>query len=114
MTRARYSIKPTIAPSVRRGRGSGEPTPHSVPRRVNAPEPLLLDSREVAYLLGIGRTKAFQMMSTGQLPVVRIGRCARVPRSGLDSWILERTSIGLGGELANPGQVAAVLERAAS
>jgi len=53
--------------------------------------PLLLDSRAVAELLDLGRTKVFQMMSAGELPVVRIGRCVRVPRSGLESWIASRT-----------------------
>lgn len=54
--------------------------------------PLLLKCDEVARLLGLGRTKTFQLMSTGELPVVRIGSCARVPRAMLDSWIAERTS----------------------
>jgi excisionase family DNA binding protein len=53
--------------------------------------PLLLDSRAVAELLDLGRTKVFQMMATGELPVIRIGRCVRVPRSGLESWIANRT-----------------------
>src|SRR5437867_1171014 len=50
-------------------------------------EPLLLDSHQVARLLGIGRTKAFQLMSQRRLPVVHIGRCVRVSRAGLASWI---------------------------
>ncbi len=49
-------------------------------------EPLLLDSREVARLLGVGRTKAFELMA-GALPVVRIGRSVRVSRSALELWI---------------------------
>ncbi len=53
---------------------------------------LLLDSRQVAQLLGIGRTKAFELMARGELPVVRIGRCVRVSRAGLAVWIAERTA----------------------
>jgi excisionase family DNA binding protein len=49
--------------------------------------PWLLDSRQVAQLLGIGRTKAFELMARRELPVVHIGRCVRVPKSGLAQWI---------------------------
>ncbi len=55
--------------------------------RTQPGSPLLLDSREVAELLGISRTKTFQMMSLRQLPTVHIGRCVRVPRSALVAWI---------------------------
>jgi len=55
-------------------------------------EPLVLDSRELSQLLVIGRTKAYQMMARGEVPVIRIGRCVRVPRAALASWIVERTS----------------------
>ena len=66
----------------------GEPAAHPVPPLAEEePQPWLLDCREVAALLGIGRTKTFQMMARAELPVVRIGRCVRVPRSALERWI---------------------------
>src|ERR1700687_3835775 len=49
--------------------------------------PWLLDCREVSRLLGIGRTKAYQMMRRTEVPVVRIGRSVRVPRGALRTWI---------------------------
>ena len=52
---------------------------------------LLLDSREVGEILGIGRTKVFEMMARAEIPVVRIGRLVRVPRPALLAWIDERT-----------------------
>ena len=55
--------------------------------------PLLLDSRQVSRLLGIGRTKVFQMMARAELPTVRVGRCVRVPREALDGWIRDRTRL---------------------
>lgn len=85
-------IKPQRASRGWRGISLGEPAPNAVPLRAEMDAPLLLDSRAVARLLGIGPTKVWELMSTGQLPVVRIGRCARVPRSLLESWIVERTS----------------------
>lgn len=41
--------------------------------------PLLLRVHEAARMLGIGRTKAYELIAGGQLEVVRVGRCARVP-----------------------------------
>jgi excisionase family DNA binding protein len=57
-----------------------------------ASAPLLVDSREVARLLGIGRTKTFQLMASGELPMIRLGRCVRVPVVALQSWIAAQTS----------------------
>jgi len=57
--------------------------------------PLLIDSREVARLFGLGRTKVFQMMLRGELPTVRIGRSVRVPRDGLVIWVAQETSHAL-------------------
>ena len=52
---------------------------------------MLLRAEEVARLLGIGRTKTFEMLARGELPVVRIGRAVRVPREALYRWIESRT-----------------------
>lgn len=54
--------------------------------------PLLVDSREVARLLGIGRTKAFELMARDEIPVVRLGRCIRVSREALEIWIARQAS----------------------
>jgi excisionase family DNA binding protein len=90
MTRRRPPIPPGASPS-RRGGGSGEPAPDRVPPASESEGPWLLDSREIARVLGISRTKAFQLMSTGVIPVVRIGRCARAPRLELGKWIDAQT-----------------------
>jgi excisionase family DNA binding protein len=94
MTRRRLPGNPAIASPWRRGGGAGEPAAHPVPppaRAVTAAAtsdpPLLIDSREVSRLLGIGRTKAFELMAREQLPVVRIGRSVRVSRKALEDWI---------------------------
>jgi len=85
-------IRPQRASRGWRGSGLGQSSPEPVHAALKLSEPWLLDSREVARLLGIGRTKAFQLMATGELPVVRIGRCARVPRLALQSWIAEQVA----------------------
>ena len=55
-------------------------------------EPLLLRAEECARILGLGRSKVFQMMQRGELPVVRIGRSVRIPARALELWVNERTS----------------------
>jgi len=94
VTRSRLPIDPGLVGPGRRGGGSGEPASHPVPplvgSSVEADLPLLVDSREVARLLGIGRTKAFELMARDQLPVVRIGRSVRVLRSALERWVSEQ------------------------
>ena len=46
-----------------------------------------LSLKDVERLLGIGRTKAYELVATGELPAVRIGRCIRVNRRELDEWL---------------------------
>lgn len=55
-------------------------------------EPLLIRAEEAAKLLGLGRSKVFEMIAAGELPVVRIGRAVRVPRAQLEHWIEARTA----------------------
>lgn len=50
-------------------------------------ERLLLTVEEAARRLGIGRTLAWQLVRQGELPVVRLGRCVRVPYQALQEWI---------------------------
>lgn len=77
----------------RRGRVQGEPAPHRVPLDGGTSDALLLDSRQVARLLGIGRTKAFQLMARRTIPTVHVGRCVRVPLAALQTWIESNTSL---------------------
>ena len=50
----------------------------------------LLRVEEVARLLGIGRSKTYELIARGELPSLRIGRLVRVPRHALDQWIAGR------------------------
>ncbi len=49
---------------------------------------LLLTPTEAAHALGIGRSKLYQLLQTGQLGSVRIGSCRRVPAEALHSFLL--------------------------
>lgn len=50
----------------------------------------LLTPIEVTQILGIGRSKVYELLACGELPSIRIGRCIRVPKSSLDDWIKDR------------------------
>lgn len=53
--------------------------------------PELLRAEEAAGLLGLGRSKTYQLIAASAIPVVRIGRSVRVPRTALLRWIEEQT-----------------------
>jgi excisionase family DNA binding protein len=97
MTSPRLPIEAPASPGRRggvRGTGaaSGSPPVDEPSRGYLSDDPLLIDSREVAHLLGIGRTTAFTMMARDELPVVRIGRCVRVSRDALVQWVVDRAT----------------------
>ncbi|WP_084670944.1 helix-turn-helix domain-containing protein [Sporichthya polymorpha] len=48
---------------------------------------LLLTAEEVAHALGIGRTKVYELMASGRLGSVTIGRLRRVPVTHLDDFV---------------------------
>lgn len=54
-------------------------------------QPLLLSVDSAAQLMGIGRTKAYEMVKCGQLPLVRIGTRVLIPREALEDWIVRHT-----------------------
>ena len=53
-------------------------------------EKQLLKPMEVSRVLGIGRSLVYELIATGDLPSIRIGRCIRVSSEALDQWIKDR------------------------
>lgn len=47
------------------------------------PPVVLVTVKEAGRLLGVGRTTAYELIANGDLEVVHIGRCARVPVSSV-------------------------------
>jgi excisionase family DNA binding protein len=41
---------------------------------------------ELQKILGIGRTKAYDLVASGELPAIRVGRAIRVRQADLDRW----------------------------
>ena len=48
---------------------------------------LLLRPIEAAEAIGLGRSKVYELLASGELPSVRIGGSVRVPVDALRSWI---------------------------
>ena len=49
-----------------------------------------LTIKEVQDILAIGRTKAWQLVASGQIPAISIGRSVRVSRRELDGWLRQQ------------------------
>lgn len=48
---------------------------------------LLLRPEEAAELLGIGRSKLYDLLATGEVESVHIGSCRRIPVEGLHRYV---------------------------
>ena len=48
---------------------------------------LLVSIPDAAAQLAISRSKAYQLVAAGELPVLRIGRSARIRREDLEAWV---------------------------
>jgi len=78
----------------RPGGGVGEPGPPGSPMSEQSlVGATLLRAEEVGRVLRIGRSKTFELLGSGDLPVLRIGRVVRVPKAALDRWIDEHTAV---------------------
>ncbi len=54
---------------------------------------LLLTVEQAAKLCQISRGLAYDLISRGELPHIRLGRVIRVPRHGLDQWIAREAGV---------------------
>ena len=52
--------------------------------------PLLLKVEAAAKLLSLGRTKMYELIAAGDVPIIRLGRSVRVPTESLRQWVEER------------------------
>ncbi|MFC1964750.1 helix-turn-helix domain-containing protein [Chloroflexota bacterium] len=58
-------------------------------------ESLTLTVTQCAELLGIGRNSAYEAVSKGEIPVIRIGKRLLVPREGLQRLLDGRNQKGV-------------------
>jgi excisionase family DNA binding protein len=66
-----------------------EKTISSNVRRVKM-EKLLLRINETAQLIGLGKSKTYDLIARGELPSIRIGKSVRVPAEKLREWVNSR------------------------
>ena len=57
-------------------------------------EKMLLKPQEAQEVLGLGRSRVYEMLATGELPSIRIGHSIRIPVKALDEWI-EKQQFGI-------------------
>lgn len=50
---------------------------------------LILKVEDVSELLSIGRNTAYELVRSGQIRSIRIGRCYRIPRDALADYIMK-------------------------
>jgi excisionase family DNA binding protein len=48
---------------------------------------LLLKPEEAAHLIGVGRSKMYELMASGAVKSVKIGALRRVPVAALDEYV---------------------------
>ena len=53
----------------------------------NGHERLLLRPVEAAEVIGVSRSKAYELISRGEIPSIKVGGCVRVPVAALRAWI---------------------------
>lgn len=74
------------------------PLPQAVAQPVDDREPassrvpMLLTVRDVEAELQLGRTRTYELLRSGSIPVIRVGRAVRVPRDALRRWVEEHTA----------------------
>lgn len=60
--------------------------------------PFLLNSDQVAKILGTSKSFAYTLMRRGEIPVVRLGRAVRVRPEDLNDFIKTKVDLGQNGQ----------------
>jgi excisionase family DNA binding protein len=53
---------------------------------------LLLRIHEAGEILGFSRSMVYELIRTGELPFVRVGRAVRIPYDSLKEWVEKKTT----------------------
>lgn len=61
---------------------------------------LLLTADEAAEIVGIGRTKVYELLRLGHIESVRIGRCRRIPLRAVHDYVDRLSDEASGYEVA--------------
>jgi len=59
------------------------------------PEAILYTIAEAARVLSLGKDKLYELVASGEIPVVRLGeRTLRIPKALLEDWVRSRSTGG--------------------
>lgn len=61
-------------------------------KKLSTVQPMYLSITEVATLLGLGRTKVYDLIKHEGLPTIQFGDVKRVPVTKLQRWLEQRES----------------------
>lgn len=53
-------------------------------------QPILPKAEQVCRIVNLGRSKVFELILTGQIPSISIGRSRRVLREDLMAWVVKQ------------------------
>ena len=67
---------------------------------------LLLKVDEATQLTGLGRSKIYELLASGQLRSIAVGRARRIPADALRDWIAEQVSAAELAETDQPTEAA--------
>ena len=76
----------------RRARAQVVPDEQVIQVTLKPDERLLLSVVEAAQRLGIGRTLMYELLTSGQVESVHVGRLHKVPTDSLEAFIAQRRS----------------------
>ena len=57
------------------------------PEKRELPERRTYTVEEIAAILDIGRTSAYQLVKSGAFKIIRIGNSIRIPKIAFEQWI---------------------------
>jgi excisionase family DNA binding protein len=58
-------------------------------------EPICVKVNDAARMIGVGRTKLYELIAAGEVDVVKLGKSTRVTTASLRALIQKRCLIGL-------------------
>jgi excisionase family DNA binding protein len=64
----------------------------------------LLRASDLTALLGVSRSRVYQLIAEGAIPSVRRGRAIRIPRAAWERWLSAQTEEALAGLRTEPGE----------
>jgi excisionase family DNA binding protein len=66
--------------------------PASISRETPSLDRLLLKVEEGAYQIGVSRARMYELIASGAIPSLTIGRSKRIPAEALRDWVRSQTA----------------------